>query len=736
MGKIIQLGDHIWTMPEAPTSQEDVLFVKKNKKEDQFWMRDTSYPKVFFEFHRLAKINASKTTYDEDGLMITLSEDDTKIIDRILYQEMYRRIHGLWFMNYGELTYLTGAQYFQLQWGAMPDYENPYDGGMYGEFRWFQTRFHYFLKHCKDSKDCGGMFTGKAKKTGLTNLISIDLVEESTRIKQKRFGMMSKSQEDCKRTNFMYYTFCLDNLPMIFQPSSSNRNLTSIKFDKAKVKTTGTKTSMARQMEIQDGYNSEVFVAPTVAAAMDGPVMFRAVLDEFTKYEDPYPNAVFQATKETVKKGDVINGKLWIFCYSPEKDGTNLEEASKIFNDANLDTVDPDTRRTRNGLWNYFIDVLDSSEGNFDRYGKCDRDRARTIILANRKQLEDDPQSLQAYKRQYPMYVDEMWQEGGAEGSTYDNIRLGQRKIDLETELRINIPYEMGTLEWVNPEKVVLAGKMRQLDSLVKWVPQSDADKQANKKVPFTWFEKETIDERTLNLPVLLRQAGQTSKLEPVENHPYCGTWDPTDFVAAKDVTVGSKHSGMVGNFYDLAKDTLWGRPVTNIQIFDYHFRHENPLDDLENLIKLVLFWGCVIYIETNKPWMFEMVKQLELEKFIIVRHATKGLVTYNAKEHTKLPTTTRDVINDYVARVKTYLAKKKDAEGPDYIQTIKNLELIRHLMKFDVLNTKKFDQAVKFGLWRTLYDSLMLQRLKQEERGGDKTGEGIKSAMETLVMG
>lgn len=731
MGKIIQLGDHLWTMPDSPTSQDDVLFVKE-KKSEQYWQRQKDIPDIFFRYNRLAALNTDRTSYNDDGIMLSISGEDAKTVQFYLDREMRRRTEGVWFMNNGNLTYLTGAHYFMLQYGSMPGHVNDRDGSSYGDYREFQGNLHYFLKMCKDDKRCGGAFIGKAKKTGITNLMAIDFVEESTRYKEKRLGMMSKTGNDAQYTNFMYYLHCFDNLPMVFQPSVSNRGEKFIKFDNPKVKSTGTRNALLKQL-INDGFNSQVFAANTVANGFDGPKMFRAMCDEISKYIDPYPKDVFDASKETVKQGTKITGKLWLFCYPPEKDGKNLTQAEKIWKDSAWDTFDSLTERTKSGLYNYFIPITQSGEEQFDRYGICNEEKAKKIYQAKRDQLKDDPDALQAETRQYPMIEEEMWAEGGMGDKRFDPIRLGVQKIDLEKELRLHLPYEEGFLEWVDEKEFILDGPTRRINTNVYWRKITDEEKLTGVKAPFRWYLKETINPDTLNLPMRLFISGVRKKLEPIEDTSYGGAWDPTNYVDKNDVNEGSKHCGMVGNILDIAKDMAFGRPVTNQLLMIYHHRCTNPDDDLVNAIKLMLFWGCPFYVETNMTWMFTKLKQIGMGKFCLIRDPKKGLVPYDSQKHKTLPSTTEKVIIDYCNRIAAYIAQPK-GNDVDYLKLLKDIVVIRQLLGFDMKNTKPYDAAVCFGFLRVHLDAMMEKFIKDRKNLGSSDGAGLISAMSRLI--
>lgn len=721
---IIKLGESgsLWTLPASPMSMDDVLFVKE-RPENQFWKRDNSFPKIFFDYHIFAQLNADKTEYNQDGVLISLNAKDTVIIHRLVTREMKRRWEGVWFMNNGVLTYMTGSHYFMLQWGAMPDFRNKWDDSHYGYYREFQGELHYFLQMCKEDPDTGGGDIGKAKKTGVTQLLALDYLDESTKYKQKRFGMMSKSQDDCKRTNFMYYMYGLQELPLVFKPSIMHETQTLIRFDNPKKKSTGTRNSTILNMQLSAGFNSEVFAAPTVRAAFDGPKMFRGWLDEYPKYEDPYPGEVFEATSETVKMGSRIDGKIWLSAYSPEIDGRSFDEASKTWYDSI--EVNKYTNRTSSGLKAYFISVLDSGEENFDKHGICDRRKTQVWVEATREQKKNDTKGLQAFTRQYPIYADEMWQVGGGGGSTFDNIRIGQQKSNVEFEAKTHLPFEPCRLEWEG----------QPLLSTVLIVPLRDEEILRGTEGPWRFYGRKYLDPTTLNLPLRMLENGLNNNLQPVKFSPYASAWDPADYVQANDVQEGSKNACMIESDPDIVRDSLHGTKVSDQLEAIYFHRFNNPEDDLMEIVKSLFLFGGQIYVETNKPWAATRLKGLGLAEFLIVREVGRGLVPYNEHRHQKLPATTADVIEDYIKAIMVRLSAPKEGTGGiDHLKYLKDERHLKQLMRFNPLDTKKYDLAVCYGLLRLFKNARAAMRLLEELRSQKGEDTGMASALRYLI--
>lgn len=712
--QIIPIGEHYFTLPPTPRLKDSVLFVREPQV-DQFWRRQNDFPQVFYDYCDLTIINAPSTKYDlTDGYLSHLSREDTKLVFELQTRELDRRVNGVWFMNNGELTYLTGGQYFQLQWGAMPDYSNPYDGSNYGEYRQFQRDVHYMLQLAKLDIQCGGAFFGKPKKTGITQLMALDYLNESTMVPEKRFGMMSKSEKDCVGTNFMYFKYGLQLLPQIMKPTIANITDTKIIFDNPKVKPTGTKGSKLRTINAGSGFNSEVFVRGTVKNAFDGPKMYRGWLDEFPKYEDPYPKDVFDGNSESVKLGSKIIGKLWLTSYVPENDGKNFLEAREIWNNSKERTRSEETGRTLSEIYTYFISALDSGEEQFDRYGRSDRDKVKKYIMAAREQRKSDNRKLQAYTRQYPITEEEMWAVGGGGDSIFNNVVLGKQFSQIKKGLDSgDLPFIEGKFEW-------MGGRLK---SEVIFLPTTDEEIMANIRGRFHMYGLQYLDNMSFNVPFIKQLRTEDGLIRPNPFTPYVGAVDPTDYLRKKDAGVGSQNAGYVLNFSDIALNTQADAEVSNKIVCKYHYRHDNPDDTYEDIVKMVWFFGMYVLIEANKPWVIKKFVDDGLENFLLVRDANNIIKPYQKWVHSKLPHTTAEVIQDIIRAIQKYIVS--------HCRLIEDDKLIEQLMVFDPKDTKVSDLVMAFGLALISMESFLVIKTELQKTQG--LYEHVGAAIDTL---
>lgn len=222
-GEIIELWGLKIQLPEPPVSKKNILFSDKPRGE-QYWRRQPM-PK-----------GLNKETEDE-------------YIDYIL-EEYRRRIYGVWFMNNGKLTYMTGHMYFWLQW-----YKD-IDSGDYSNFRIAQNNLSLHTKACEVDRRCLGQAFGKSRRTGFTLEKLSRKLNLETMTKNFRSGLTSKSGKDAEEA-FAKKQYAFANLPFFFKPvvKGSEDSKSSIEFSKPSDRS---KAAKLRQDRDSDDYLNTV----------------------------------------------------------------------------------------------------------------------------------------------------------------------------------------------------------------------------------------------------------------------------------------------------------------------------------------------------------------------------------------------------------------------------------------------------------------------------------------------
>lgn len=726
---IVTLGEHKWKLPEVPKNKKDIWFSDR-KKEDQYWRR-LPYPELVDKYKvGITEEYAAKTKLSADGKIAeSISVEDTEKLIAYQDEDLKRRANGVWFMNNGVATYLTGSHYFMLQWVHMLHYTNPFTNDSFAQYREFQRDVFYFVEFVEQNPNCSGGFIGKPKKTGITQVFSSIILDKSTRFKEKEFGMMSESQKKCQETNFKYYLHGYDNMPDLLKHPYSTRNKTEMKLEYPT--NTGTTTeSIMKRIQANESLRNHVFAAPTKEDSFDSYVMYLAWLDEFPKYEDPYPGDVFKATKETVKIMEDKYGRLWITSYVPEKDGKNLTQAKEVWDDSSVTTIDEITKETKSGLLRYFITADNSYSGSslpFDRYGQINVQNVIAYLEAKRKQLEGEFADLQAFKRQYPRFENEMWTTAGNTGSPFDSVRL-MRRINQLGEHSTGQPlFEYGHLEWADKSRRLGKGYGHGEFGLVEFVPLTKEEIVAGKTAPIKFYNREMYPADLYNQVVIKNiRHRKTGLLTPGEEPGSIMGGDPTEYKQASHEDSESMDAMVVTTMADYQVDARAGSKITGMPYMQYLWRHANPDDFLDDVVKMLIYTGSLAYIEGNKAWLMTSLIKHGLGHFIMMRNAdTKMLERWDRVRYEnglqKLPTTQHagglDTISDLVVCLKRKLKMPRDEGDVDYIANMKLLDLLQQLLKFDPMNTKPSDLVMAYGFAELLIETLIGMKMVTTKR-------------------
>ena len=183
-GEMIVLdGLKIW-LPEPPKNKKDILF-SKLPKEEQYWRRQ--------------------------DVPLGLTPDNENEYEEYILEEFRRRREGVWFMNNGKPTWVTPAHYMGLQWNEM------LETGGYKKFRLAQCNLYYFALATMLDDRCVGMIFCKGRRSGFTEMALDNFVNSSTSIKNRKFGITSKTEDDAE-VAFLKYSHTIQNLPFFFRP--------------------------------------------------------------------------------------------------------------------------------------------------------------------------------------------------------------------------------------------------------------------------------------------------------------------------------------------------------------------------------------------------------------------------------------------------------------------------------------------------------------------------------------
>ena len=258
IGDVEVIGDLFIALPKKPVKSE-ILFSSLPKK-NQCWSR-LSVPE------ELDKIKSM------DEWLERPKEFRSRYSDYI-EREFKRRREGVWFMNNGTPTYITGRHYMFLQWSKI-------DIG-YPSYLKFQRDIFIHMAACEVDPRCLGQLYTKGRRSGYTNICSAVIDDEATQVKDKLLGIQSKTGKDAQENIFMKKVVSIfRNYPFFFKPiqdGTTNPRMELAFREPSKRITKKNKTSYRG-----DALNTVINWKNTTNNAYDGEKLHMLYLDEAGK---------------------------------------------------------------------------------------------------------------------------------------------------------------------------------------------------------------------------------------------------------------------------------------------------------------------------------------------------------------------------------------------------------------------------------------------------------------------
>jgi len=172
IGEIYEIQNLWIALPKATN-----IHSRSKKKEEQYWE----------QFEKKPELKSIKSIFDWRSYPDEHKDKWYDYIDK----EFLRRDNGLWFMNKGVATYITGTHYMYLQWSKI-DVGAP-------DFREANRLFYLFWEACKADKRCYGICYLKNRRSGFSFMSSSEAVNLATISSDCRYGILSKTGSDAKK---------------------------------------------------------------------------------------------------------------------------------------------------------------------------------------------------------------------------------------------------------------------------------------------------------------------------------------------------------------------------------------------------------------------------------------------------------------------------------------------------------------------------------------------------------
>lgn len=399
---------------------------------EQYWRR-RELPEIFDEVE-----------YDKDG--VALLTPDQAAYANI---EVERCTNGFWFYNNGEATYITGKNYFYLQWWKLED-------DIFPDYRDADRRYFLFLNYWENILWCIFVIRGKKRREGASSQACSNLMYECIFFKSSNCGLVSKEEKDSRETFLEMVSFGYQQLPPFLKPRQLNRADSVTEFIFAGKAEKGEKSG-------KKGNKSKINYRTPKENAYDRGRMSRVLGDEGGKWplDVKFSKFISKVTKTLIKGAKRVG---FMECPSTVNEMTKGggAEYKKVWDGCNQ--FKTGGKKTSLRGVNYFTPSFDNYEGFIDKYGMSVIDTptdeqyeflvkkwvvkdpytgetiseiseediklgARAYIASRRVGLTGD--LLEEEIRQNPTTVQEMFEAANTD-CAFNSYNINQRKRELE----------------------------------------------------------------------------------------------------------------------------------------------------------------------------------------------------------------------------------------------------------------------------------------------------------------
>ena len=611
-GEVRVLADIYIQLPKQP-DQSEILF-SNLPKEDQKWSR-LPVPRELESIRSMDEWSEQPKEFRQK-------------YSPYIEKEFYRREHGVWFMNNGVPTYITGAHYMMLQWSKI-------DASFYGAYLSFQRDLFIHAEACKIDPRCVGQLFVKCRRSGYTNISSAILLNEATQVKDKVLGIMSKTGKDAQENIFMKKIVGMyRHYPFFFKPiqdGTTNPRMELAFREPAKRITKKNKTATSGE-----ALNTIINWRNTVNNAYDGERVHMLYLDEAGKWEKP--SDIREAWR--INRTCLIVGRKIIGTCLIGSTVNPMDKGGSQFKDIWEDS-DPKQRnangRTRSMLYRIFVPAYDALEGFFDDYGNPiveDPEKpiitndgdilhygAKTYLMNERNALKQDANELNEVVRQFPFSPDEAFRD--SVDSSIFNIGKIYEQIQYN-DMLYPTPVIVGNFHW----------KGGVIDSEVVFEPDPQG------RWHLSWMPPDELRNK--------RTRHRNGHWMAANTNVGVGGVDSYDL----DATVDGRGSKGACHFYNKMNMAY----PSNVFVAEYASRPPLAKIFYEDVLMAAVFFGYPILIENNKYGIARYFEQRGYLEFLLDRPAHL-MTSHSNKTKTKgIPSNSADVLQAHAQAIEAYI--------------------------------------------------------------------------------
>jgi hypothetical protein len=656
IGDIINIQGLKIALPATPKK----CLQRHKDKSEQYWER-TELPKALDKIKSIFEWNEMSSEFKDNW--VDYIED-----------EFEKREYGVWFMNNGKPTYITGSHYMYLQWTSI-------DVG-YPDYREANRILWLHWEACKADKRSFGQDYLKIRRSGFSFMSSSECVNTGTLAKDARVGILSKTGADAKKMFTDKVVPINNRLPFFFKPimDGMDKPKTELAFRIPAAKITKKNMYDTNKDELY-GLDTTIDWKNTDDNSYDGEKLLLLVHDESGKWLKP--NNIlnnWRVTKTCLRLGSKIIGKCMMGSTSNalNKGG---EEFKKLYHDSDV-TKRNANGQTKSGLYSLFIPMEWNMEGFIDRYGmpvfrtpdkpvlgidgEMIHQGAIDYWEAEVESLKNDADALNEFYRQFPRTESHAFRDESKQ-SIFNLTKIYQQ-IDYNDSLIMEHHVTRGSLSWKDGIK----------DTEVIFSPDSRG------RFRVSWTPSKHLQNRVIE---------KNGIKYPGNEHLGafgCDSYDISGVVGGGGSN-GALHGKTMFNMDDAPSNEFFLEYVARPQTAEIFF---------EDVLKACVFYGMPILVENNKPRLLYHFKNRGYRGFCMNRpdkQYTK--LSKTEKELGGIPNSSEDVKQAHASAIESYIeaniGMKDDMEMGDMVFT----RTLEDWAKFDISNRTKYDASISSGL-------------------------------------
>lgn len=549
------------------------------------------------------KILQAKYGGSQDDIWDELNSSQTSFREEIewIRKQWYHIKYGYWFFNFGQPTYITGDNYFYLNFWMVD--------GKLPEYRDRDRKWYLAYKFITDDAQLIGMISPKHRRAGDTSRAQQLSYMSSISGFERHSGIQSKTDKDGKMVFTKHFIARWRKLPFFLKPLSDAKNNNPKESIEWVSSTKAFDKKADKNRREHESLEASISYEPTNAIAYDGSKLYFYHGDEWGKIANHNVNEVWSVVKRclTQANGLLVHGKALITTTVEEMEAKGGKAFYELCSQSMYQSkFENPNNSTKTGLVVVFIPADEGLDAFVGKHGESIineptpeqlkyiskknketdvdilRKGARKFLIDTREQYlrEGDTEMYLDERRKAPLEYMDCFAISGKD-SGFNLVKLDERR----QEIQENNIGQYGRFEWLCDVK----------DSVVHFIPDPKGKFYVTKQL----MNGDSNNKSLINGAWFPNNESKFKRIAGA---------DPYKF----NKTEGKKQSMGAGAVFELRNKEIdadnvdvkdW---ITHRFICTYLGRAENKTEYAEDMLKMCVYYGCFMNPEVNVPTVMD----------------------------------------------------------------------------------------------------------------------------------